>query len=275
MKTHQDLYGARRFAAGLAFRSTGQGSSLLLLHGGSGSRNHWVRNVRELSKHLRVLTLDLPGLGESATPPPGISDDEYLVWIGQAIEAHLAGEPFDMVGFSFGGAITSIVAATLAARGCGPRRITLVSPSGFGVPEQRSVVLEKIKRSADHADSELRAATARNLGVWMLSSAPSAGDPAVDLHLDNLARARFDSRPISYRDSTLHALRASGAAVQLLLGEADPLIFPSLAARIARIREALPDARVEALAGGHWLQYEANDAVNRRIAEFHLPGSRP
>lgn len=272
---HPGDFGALRFTAGLAFRSTGQGHSLLLLHGGSGSRNHWSRNVRELSKHLRVLTVDLPGLGESASPPAGITDDEYLARVGQAIEEHLAGEPFDMAGFSFGGATTSIVAAALSARGCGPRRITLVSPSGFGMPEKRKVVLEKIKRGADHADPELRAATARNLGVWMLSSTPARGDPAVDLHLHNLARARFDSRTISYRDSTLDALRAAGVPVQFLLGKADPLIFPSVAARSARIREALPNARVEALAGAHWLQYEASNAVNRRIAKFHLPRSSP
>ena len=38
------------------------GPRLLLLHGGSGSWLHWIRNVEVLSKHYDVWTLDLPRL---------------------------------------------------------------------------------------------------------------------------------------------------------------------------------------------------------------------
>ena len=53
----------------LVWRSWGSGPPLILLHGGYGSWSHWIRNVLPLSRQFRVLAPDLPGLGESATPP--------------------------------------------------------------------------------------------------------------------------------------------------------------------------------------------------------------
>jgi pimeloyl-ACP methyl ester carboxylesterase len=47
----------------------GDGPPLALLHGGYGSWTHWIRNVIHLSRTFTVAAPDLPGLGESATPP--------------------------------------------------------------------------------------------------------------------------------------------------------------------------------------------------------------
>ncbi len=271
MQAHQDVFGPLKLKAGLAFRTIGSGPPLLLVHGGSGSRTHWIRNVPALARHFEVLTVDLPGFGESATPPGAIDPSDYMDWVADAVGLQLEQRPLEMAGFSFGGATTAAVAARLAARGCGPRRISLVSPSGFGQPTGRTISLERINRGSDTPMAEIRAATARNLGKWMLAVTPPADDKSVDIQLDNVARARFDSRPISFRDSLLDDLRAAGAPVQVLLGRADPLIFPSLDARAARIREGLPSAQIDLLDGGHWLQYEASENVNRRLIQFHHP----
>src|SRR5688500_7346054 len=43
---------------------------LVLLHGGSGSWTHWIRNVEALAAAgRRVLAADLPGCGDSAVHP--------------------------------------------------------------------------------------------------------------------------------------------------------------------------------------------------------------
>lgn len=226
-----------------------------------------------LSRHFEVVTVDLPGFGESAVPPAGIPAVDYIAWVADAIQLRLEENRFDMAGFSFGGTMTAAVGAKLSARNRGPQRISLVSPSGFGEPTGRSINLEKVGRGPDTPAAEIRAATARNLGKWMLAATPAADDPAVDIQLENVARARFDSRPISFRSSLLADLGAAAVPVQVLLGNADPLIFPSLEARATRIREAVAGVRVDVLDGGHWLQYEASEAVNRRLIEFHLPRS--
>lgn len=273
METLQHAFGPLHLRTGLAFRTIGQGPALLLLHGGSGSRTHWLRCLPALSRSFEVTTLDLPGLGESATPPPGIADTDYMHWIADAIGLRFGSTPPDMVGFSFGGTTTASVAAILARRGRAPGRITLVSPSGFGTPKGRDITLEKLSRNADPHSAEVRSATARNLGKWMFSVTPDPGDPVIDLHLRNVAAARFDTRPISHRDTTIGDLREAGSAVQVLLGRGDPLIFPSLDERAARLGRELPKARVTPLDGGHWLAHESSDAVLRHLFEFHLPRS--
>lgn len=275
MQKLQEVFGPPEWHAGLVFRTVGRGPAFVLLHGGTGSRTHWARNVAALASHFEVVTVDLPGLGESAAPPAGIEPGAYMSWVADAIELQLRGASYDIAGFSFGATSTAAVSAELAARGLAPRRISLVSPSGFGEPTNRRIALEKQRRDEVTPQAEIRAVTARNLGKWMLAHAPSPEAEAVDIQLANIARARFDSRPFSFRDSLLADLRRAGAPSQVLLGRQDPLIFPSLDARVARIREVLPGARVSVLDGGHWLAYEASDSVDRLLIEFHLSGSTP
>src|SRR5690606_20483200 len=166
------IFGTRAYHAGLSVRTVGCGSRLVLIHGGSGSRSHWYRNVKSLARSFTVSTIDLPGFGESATPPPNLSNEDYVNWTSQAVALVAEGHPFHLVGFSFGGAVSAAVAARLASRGHGPSRITLVSPSGFGKPTNRTIKLEKVKKSDGDTVEDIRAATARNLGRWMLADRP-------------------------------------------------------------------------------------------------------
>lgn len=268
------LFGPLRYSAGMAYRSVGDGPVLVLLHGGSGSRTHWSRNVFELSQRFKVVTVDLPGFGQSATPPDPIDPSDYLEWVADSLALFLRDEPvFHLAGFSFGGAVTAATAAILARRGRAPRRVSLLSPAGFGKPVGRSVQLEKVSTGGNTSEQEIRAATARNLGRWMLYREPAANDAAVDIHLQNVAQARFDSRQISHRNSVIADLQAAPVPVQIILGTADPLIFPSLEARRATLTEAVPGARIQTITdAGHWLAYEASGTVNALLAQFHLQG---
>ncbi len=264
-------FGSRSLQVGLAIRATGHGPNLVLIHGGSGSRTHWFNNVETLSASFTVITLDLPGFGESAKPPEGISAAEYLAWVAHAVRLAVHGQTFHLAGFSFGGAVSAGITALLAAQGHRPAGLTLISPSGFGKPTGRTITLEKVKKSKDATLQEIKEATARNLGRWMLATEPAVDDPAIDIHLRNVSLASFDSRVISYEDSLIRNLRALDIPMQILLGEQDPLIFPSLAERKALLSQSIPQARVETIPGaGHWLQYEASSAVNTRINQFHL-----
>ena len=49
----------------IVWRRWGSGPSLVLLHGGHGAWNHWVRNVIPLSQTHAVWAPDMPGYGES------------------------------------------------------------------------------------------------------------------------------------------------------------------------------------------------------------------
>ena len=49
----------------MVWRRWGQGTPLVLLHGGTGSWRHWAGNIVALAQHYQVYAADAPGLGDS------------------------------------------------------------------------------------------------------------------------------------------------------------------------------------------------------------------
>src|SRR3954464_13139903 len=74
---------------------------LVLLHGGSGSWTHWIRNVEALAAAGRwVVVPDLPGFGDSAVPPGNKDADGVAEASGDGLRALLGAVPVDVAGFS-------------------------------------------------------------------------------------------------------------------------------------------------------------------------------
>ena len=80
----------------MVWRIWGEGRPLLLLHGASGSWTHWIRNIRPLAARFRVLVPDMPGFGDSDTPP----------------EPHTADRLADLVASGVGTVSTAAVPST-------------------------------------------------------------------------------------------------------------------------------------------------------------------
>jgi pimeloyl-ACP methyl ester carboxylesterase len=56
---------------------------------------------------------------------------------------------------------------------------------------------------------------------------------------------------------------------EVIWGGRDPLPYPDVQARVDAVRAAKPSARTDVIPGaGHWVQYEAPDAVNRVMLDF-------
>ena len=101
----------------LVWRVWGSGPPLVLLHGGYGSWMHWVRNVIPLSRRFTVIACDMPGLGESATPPEPSTADGLAAIVVRGLDIVLPkGVAPHLAGFSFGGVIGGVVAAQLGDR---------------------------------------------------------------------------------------------------------------------------------------------------------------
>ena len=83
--------------------STGKGvKTLVLVHGWTCDESSWAGNVPELSKHYRVITLDLPGHGKSGSPKDG---KITMALFARAVEAVRAEQKVDkviLVGHSMG-----------------------------------------------------------------------------------------------------------------------------------------------------------------------------
>ena len=86
------------------YRDEGAGPPLLLLHGVASSLHTWDDWVEELTKHYRVIRLDLPGFGlTGADPATHDYNVEYLVEKVDRFMSQLGVHKFFVAGNSLGG----------------------------------------------------------------------------------------------------------------------------------------------------------------------------
>jgi 2-hydroxy-6-oxonona-2,4-dienedioate hydrolase len=248
----------------IVWRSWGHGPPLVLLHGGYGSWTHWVRNVLPLSRQFRVIAPDLPGLGESATPPEPWTAEGLAAIIVTGIEAVVRrGDELRLAGFSFGGVIGGNVAAQLGDR---LRDFVVVGSNGLGL--ERSPT--PLKRVPPDAGVEEEFAIHRyNLNQLMIADPAKIDELALYLQKINHARARMRSRRFSRSDALAQALPKVRGRLDGIWGERDATAYPHLDERARILRSVQPAARFAVVPGaGHWVQFEAADRFNALLADF-------
>jgi pimeloyl-ACP methyl ester carboxylesterase len=245
--------------------NAGGGAPLVLLHGGSGSWRHWVRQIPVFAAERTVIVPDLPGLGESAMPdgPPEPQSvaSATLAGLREVVETREA----DLVGFSFGGMIGGMLMAEL---GPALRGALLCGPGALGVP-RNPTVLEKIREK----EGEARVAAHRaNLAALMIANPARIDDLALAIQEWNTVHARFRSRGFAGGPVLKTALARSVAPVALLWGELDQVAVGHIPERIAAAREARPDAPAETIPdAGHWVMYEQPAAFGAALRRLLPP----
>jgi 2-hydroxy-6-oxonona-2,4-dienedioate hydrolase len=175
-------------AGHMVWHAWGSGRPLVLLHGGSGSWTHWLRNIEPLvAVGRRVIAADLPGFGDSAVPATG-SDADALPEPLQAGLAHIVGDAaVDVAGFSFGGMTAGLWAQRFPAR---VARLVVVGAPGLGLFAQRPVDLSPWRHLDDEAQRD--AVHRANLAALMLGSHrhAAAKQVAVAVHVVHAAHGR-------------------------------------------------------------------------------------
>jgi 2-hydroxy-6-oxonona-2,4-dienedioate hydrolase len=242
----------------------GDGPALALLHGGYGSWTHWIRNVIHLSRTFTVAAPDLPGLGESATPPEPHTAEGLASIVVEGLEVvfpELGG--LHIAGFSFGGVLGGHVAAQLGDR---VRGLTIVGSNGLGLVRQPTA----LRRVPDNAsEAEALAVARHNLAALMIADPAKIDELAVYIQAQNAPRGRVKSRRFSRAETLARALPLIKARIDGIWGERDATAYPHLDDRARALRNVQPDARFEVIPGaGHWVQYEAADKFNRLLADI-------
>ena len=236
---------------------------VVLLHGGSGSWTHWVRNIAPLrDAGWRVLVPDLPGFGDSDLPP-GCSDVPQLpVHLHAGLQQLAPQTPVQIVGFSFGGMTAAL---WLAEYPQDAQQLVLVGAPGLGLSSPQRTALKGWRHLPTPEQQDM--VHRHNLMALMFERPDSLDELALRLHAANVVRDRMPRRRLSSTAIVAEALPRIGSRVSAIYGEHDALYFQ----RLDEVREALPRwapnwGQWHTVPGaGHWVQYEAAEAFNAAL----------
>ena len=258
-----------RGAGSMLWRAWGQGRPLLLLHGASGSWTHWIRNILPLAAEFRVLVPDMPGFGDSATPPEPHTADGLAELVASGLDAVVPPPAnLDVAGFSFGGIIGGLVAARLGRR---IRTLVLLGAGGMALGRAPTRPLVRIRPCM--APDEISHVHRENLRILMIADPDRVDDLAVHLQTENLRRARFKSGTIPESDVLSRALPAIRARITGIWGGRDAFAGGSLEDCRRVLASVQRDLDFRVIDGvGHWTTYEAADEVNAALLDM-LRGS--
>lgn len=236
---------------------------LVLLHGGSGSWTHWVRNVEHFAQSRTVWALDIPGFGDSDLPT-GVTDADGLVsYMAEILTRTFKGEAVDVMGFSFGGMTAGLVAAQYPQL---IRQLILVGAPGLGLFGKELPMRGMTPNMDETAQENVHR---HNLSAMMFAQPESVTNEVIDLQQANVARDRLRRRRIA-RTNVLALAQISWACpVHGVWGELDalykgtlqqvPIVLPRMASFTV-----VPDA-------GHWVMYEQAEAFHAVVDTLLRP----
>jgi len=266
------LAGARQhtlIAAGhrWAYVEAGHGPTLVLVHGFTGAKEHWLPLMRRLAADYRVIAPDLAGWNDSERQP---GTDYGVLTQAERLRAFLEAlgpDPVLMVGHSMGGHIAGLLAATHPAQ---VRRLVLMASAG--VPFKANAFTTQIEAGVNPMQVLSRAQLHRQMAL-VFSEPPFLPWP-VDLALARQRAANADFESAVLREISSPAQRYALAArlpevtlpVLLLWCRQDQAIDVSA---IDTFAAGLPDRRSVILDGcGHMPMLERPAEVATALRSF-------
>ncbi|MBU3647737.1 MAG: alpha/beta hydrolase [Limnohabitans sp.] len=227
---------------------------LVLLHGGSGSWTHWVRNVAHFAHYRPVWALDIPGFGDSSLPA-GVQDADGLVpFVAEIMGRTFDQQAIDVMGFSFGGMTAGLLAAAHPQL---IQQLVLVGVPGLGL-FGKELPMRGMQPTMDRAAQ--RSVHRHNLNAMMLAHPESVTEDVIDLQEANVARDRLRRRRIARTDVLVHAQAQWQCPVHGVWGERDALYRDTLA-QVPQVLNKLETFSVVPDAG-HWVMFERPEAFH-------------
>lgn len=246
----------------MIWRRWGTGAPVILLHGGAGSWLHWIRNIEPLARSRTVWVPDIPGFGDSDLPGEGFDADTLAPLVLRGATEILAGEPFDLVGFSFGGLVAALIAAEPAVP---VRRLVLTSVAALGLVSEPPA----LRAMRGVTDPQEREQIVRfNLNAMMLADPASIDDLAVLVHRTAAPRDRVKNRRLVLQKVLPGLAPRWRCPAWGVWGTSDAL-YRHQVDQLRAAASALGLVEAVYLDGaGHWLPFERSEQFNPLVRRF-------
>lgn len=123
------------------YQKTGNGPTVLLLHGWGDNLNTYKGLTQELQSSYTLIALDLPGFGGTETPKKTFSLELYAKFVASFLEKTGSPELYAIVGHSNGGAIAI---RALSSNILKSKKLVLLASSGIRNTYSKSRKLKRI-----------------------------------------------------------------------------------------------------------------------------------
>ncbi len=248
----------------LVWHRWGKGRPLVLVHGGSGSWTHWIKQIPVLKQHYEVFAVDMPGLGDSAMPPHPQIPASCGTALALGIKALIPREArAHVVAFSFGAHVSTHALLHLQDH---VADFTLTGAAALGLPQGPGI---EFPREQEGMTEDERMGVHRELLEILMFKEPARIDPlAVYLQSENIRRARFRSRPFARMPEIAEKLPEVRIPVKAVWGGEDQTAWPTIEARYDVIRQGHPELVTRTVPdAGHWVMYEQPAAYNAALLD--------
>ena len=251
----------------------GSGAPLVLLHGYMMSGWYFRNLVPALERTHEVITIDLPGFGESDRPAPSVFGYDAAAFAGVVDEvlARLGVPRAAVLGHSMGGGVALAVAARSPER---VERLVLVSPAVYTlpVPALARLVMTPVVGPLLWKHAFTRGELKRQMRTQHFRDARAITDELVDHVWSRFRRAGGPEAAYavarwlsSLQSSTGEPMRVR-APTLLVWGDEDRMV-PLEHAR--RLQGAIAGARLAIVpACGHNVHLERGDELLRQLQPF-------
>lgn len=254
----------------LAFDRRGSGEPMVLIHGLGSERGVWLSVIPLLEKEFDVISIDLPGFGESQMPASGVADLKSQVDAVADLLRQLGIDRPHFVGNSMGGRL----ALEFGRRGLA-KDIVAISPHGAfsaseGEQEQKTVKTQRVFSRLMAPFGTLPFRTRRGKRFFL---AATFGNPE---GVPAKAAARsvrsfvgcegFDTAFDSIFANNIEGLEEIKCPVLILWGDRDVLLNPEQGKRIVA---QIKGAKLHNLPGmGHVPMWDDPSMVAGKISTF-------
>jgi pimeloyl-ACP methyl ester carboxylesterase len=253
------------------FREAGAGPGVVCLHANASSSSQWRSLMEELSPKFHVLAADSYGSGKSPPWPPG---DAWLRDEVTLLEPvfERAGDPFVLVGHSYGGAIALIAALSHPHR---VRALAVYEPTLFSLigadsppPNDADGIKNAVRAATAHLDAgDSRSAAEAFIDFWMGKGSwarmPEARQEPI---AKSVASIPAWSNALLKEPTPLAAFRHLTIPILYMTGSESPASSLGVARLLMPV---LPNVEVIDFKGlGHMGPVTHPEPVNRAIARF-------